>query len=168
MDKDIEKFMKRIIAIFMVLALVLSCECMAAARQEKAPPGDKPAENSQPKSENQAAALKAAENALDKKDFARAADILKDLAKSGNPEALYFLGRLTRDGLGVKKNVQQAARYFSQAAEKGDVSAQNAWGCALAQGQGVRRNYKEAARWLRKAAEPGPGLVWTRGKPGAG
>ncbi len=81
MDKDIEKFMKRIIAIFMVLALVLSGECMAAARQEKAPPGDKPAENSQPKSENQAAALKAAENALDKKDFARAADILKDLAK---------------------------------------------------------------------------------------
>ena len=51
MDKDIEKFMKRIIAIFMVLALVLSGECMAAARQEKAPPGDKPAENSQPKSE---------------------------------------------------------------------------------------------------------------------
>ncbi len=52
----------------MVLALVLSGECMAAARQEKGSPGDKSLPKPPAKERKSgAAALKAAENALDKR-----------------------------------------------------------------------------------------------------
>lgn len=133
----------------------------------------------------QAASILAAERAYEQKDYAKALEELKPLVRDGEPEALYLIAVLYRDGLGVSANAAQAKSYFESAArqghldsvnalralkneeykaeyeerlpeaEKGVASAQNRIGEMFEYGQGVERNLDAAFSWYSKAAEQG-------------
>lgn len=132
-----------------------------------------------------AASIVAAERAIQQNAYEQALDELRPLAKDGNKEALYLLGKLYLDGTGVERNIEQAQSYFSSAArqghlesvnalrqiknavykvefdslitkaEAGNVEAQNRVGEMYEYAQGVKREPNEALSWYQKAAETG-------------
>lgn len=71
------------------------------------------------------------------------------------PLALYALGVLYSDGLGVKKSDTKSAVYFKKSADLGFVNAMNNYALCLIAGIGVRKNVKEAASYFKKAADLG-------------
>jgi uncharacterized protein len=81
--------------------------------------------------------------------YVEALATLKPAAERGDPVAMYNLGVMYRDGLGVAKDRARAKTLFLTAAQKGHALAQ----------YGVARLYyddgdfSEAARWYRKAAD---------------
>ncbi|MDH5547193.1 MAG: sel1 repeat family protein [Gammaproteobacteria bacterium] len=64
-----------------------------------------------------------AKNAYGAGEFEEAAALLRPLARDGNPEALYLLGRMYEQGDGVGKDEQEARDLYRQAAEKGHNNA---------------------------------------------
>jgi len=127
-----------------------------------------------------AATYSDAQLAYDKKDFATAFAIYRDLAERGDVGAQYALGRMYARGEGVPKDTDQARNWFSKAktqgnalkaynsgdfatalriyrplADNGQVLAEYIIGLMYANGQGVPENYGEAVKWLQKAAEQG-------------
>lgn len=118
--------------------------------------------------------------AYDKRDFATAFAIYRDLAERGDATAQYALGRMYARGEGVPKDADQARYWFGMGrdqgnalkaynkgdfatalqiyrplADKGQVLAEYILGLMYANGQGVPENYGEALKWLQKAAEHG-------------
>src|SRR6202142_4009614 len=61
----------------------------------------------------------------------RAQDLLQALrqhAAKGDPQAQTALGKLYRDGLGVRQDLPEAVRWFRQAADQGYAEAANCLG----------------------------------------
>ena len=138
-----------------------------------------------PLAQAEAASIVAAERAIQSKDFSKALDELRPLAKDGDPNAYYLLGTLYRDGQGVEKNRAEAEKYFGSAArqghldsvkalramknevylleynktlplaEQGDANAQNRIGEMNEYGQGVKRDLESAFNWYQKASKQG-------------
>ena len=91
--------------------------------------------------------------------FAIASQELAPLAKAGNPEAAYWMGRMYQDGLGVKKDVDKALTYFKQAAKGGWHDAELQLGEIYFHGRDVIQNFVLARKWLERAAYSGAPLA---------
>lgn len=89
------------------------------------------------------------------KDYAKAAELWRPLAESGNATAQYSLGTLYAEGKGVAQNDATAFAWFQKAAEQGNATAQFNVGASYASGTGVTRSYADAAKWFRRAADQG-------------
>ncbi len=66
-------------------------------------------------------------DALDRKDYATAARLLKPLAEQGNLRAQYFLGVMYCQGQGVPQDSTEAVRWFRRSAAQQCANAM----CAL-------------------------------------
>lgn len=132
-----------------------------------------------------AASIIVAERAIQSENYTLALDTLRQLEKEGDLEAIYLIGTLYKDGLGVLADKDTAKRQFERAAqqghllsiealremknvvylkefnqiinaaEQGDPSAQNRVGEMYEYGQGVARNLNEAFQWFKRASEGG-------------
>ena len=77
------------------------------------------------------------------------------LAKQGNVEAQWRLGRLYGSNEGLLQSDEKAVFWYHKAAQKGYAPAQYSLGWMYEQGRGVAQNGKQALFWYRKAAEQG-------------
>jgi TPR repeat protein len=89
------------------------------------------------------------------KEYAKAAELWRPLAESGNAGAQYLLGSLYLEGHGVEHNDATAFMWFQRAASQGDAAAQYNVGASYAAGTGVQRSAVDAAKWFRRAADQG-------------
>lgn len=103
----------------------------------------------------QADALKDGSTAFEKKDYTSALRNFKIAAEEGNQAALYNLGVMYDEGMGVKKDYVEAAKWYLMAAEKGVSGAQYNLASMYRKGDGVAQNEREAIKWLKLAAEQG-------------
>jgi TPR repeat protein len=76
---------------------------------------------------------------------------LRPAVEAGDTRAMYNLGVMYRDSLGVQRDRVKAKALFLSAAEKGHALAQY----AIARLFYEDSNFTEAARWYRKAADQG-------------
>lgn len=83
------------------------------------------------------------------------ADLLRRAAEAGLATAIYLLGVLTEQGLGVRRDPAVALQLFCHAAERGHRTAQTRWGLALVAGRDVPRDMVQGETWLRRAAHAG-------------
>ncbi len=79
---------------------------------------------------------------------------LERLAKAGDPESQFWLGRL----YGRRGEFDQAAVWYREAAERGHADAEAALGRLYMLGEGVRKDYNEGLRWAQQAADQGSAL----------
>ena len=102
-----------------------------------------------------AAAMQAAEEALNGGDHAKAAELTRPLAEQGNPVAQYRMGDFYFFGDGVSEDYGEAVRWFRLAADQGYAKAQDTLGRLYYAGDGVSEDKSEAVRWFRLAADQG-------------
>ena len=100
-------------------------------------------------------ALSLARRATDDEDRRQVAEHLRRAAEAELPTAIYLLGVLTEQGLGVTRDPTAAAQLYRRAAEKGHRSAQVRWGMALMAGRDVEQDVVAGESWLRRAALAG-------------
>jgi uncharacterized protein len=67
--------------------------------------------------------------------------------------ALYSLGTMFRDGIGVFKDEQQSFEFFKRSAEKGHYGSMRELAFAYLAGKGTVKDYAESHKWLLKAAD---------------
>lgn len=75
-------------------------------------------------------------------------DVVTSLSRSaelGNSDAMYFLGELYFQGIGVETDVEKAGMYLGQACDSGNRKAMSIYGKMLFMGDGVVQNYDESA-----------------------
>ena len=87
--------------------------------------------------------------------YHEALDILKPLAASGDPYALYTIGVMYDDGRGLPKNLKLAHSCYLKAARKGLVDAQFVAGMFYAAGRGRPQEVVRAYVWFDLAAAGG-------------
>lgn len=94
-------------------------------------------------------------------DFKEARVLFLSEAKSGNPLAMYDLGRMCADGLGCEADAEEAWQWYEKALD-GFYSAEeeNPWkyteyriGKMYAAGLGTEQDYEQAADWLTQSAK---------------
>ena len=90
-----------------------------------------------------------------KRDYAKAAGLLKKAARQQNAKAAYILGIMYIRGLGVPKDAKAGARWHLKSAKEGEPLAQNAVGLEYAEGFGLDKDPAEAAKWTYRAAQQG-------------
>ena len=88
----------------------------------------------------QNATLDDAKLAIRTQDFAKAASILKPLAKKGDKQAQYQLAVLYRNGQGAKKDPDKAFLWMKRSANQGYKRAQYSLGTLYEAGVGVKVN----------------------------
>ena len=103
----------------------------------------------------EAATLDDAKLAIRTQDFARAAKILKPLARKGDKQAQYQMAVLYRNGQGIKENPKNAAYWLDKSARQGYKRAQYLLGTFYEDGVGVKSNRKNAIYWYSAAAKQG-------------
>jgi TPR repeat protein len=90
------------------------------------------------------------------RDVVNARAWLEKAAASGDPQALYTLGRAMDEGSEqVAPDPVRAADLYRRAAEKGHVRAGLRYGLALSEGVGVKRDVANAQKWLVQARDNG-------------
>jgi TPR repeat protein len=109
-----------------------------------------------------AADFSAGYKAYQRRDYATALQIFRQLADQSNARAQFSLGVMYNKGQGVKQDYEAALRWYREAADQGYVLAQYNIGLMHSKGQGVPQDYAEAATWYRKAAEQGYSAAQTR------
>ena len=97
------------------------------------------------------ASMAEAARAYERGDYAAAADQWRVHAAQGNAEALFNLGQLYRQGLGVGKDAEKAEGYYIRAAERGHAAAQSNLGTMLYFRE-QNPDRQTALEWWRKAA----------------
>jgi len=93
--------------------------------------------------------------ALDRRDFARAAELWRAEAAAGSAEAKFALGQLNDLGLGTPRDEAKALRWYLEAAEAGLPEAQFNVAVMMDAGTGVPRDLAAAAVWYAHAAAQG-------------
>lgn len=93
--------------------------------------------------------------AYHEKAYAKAAELWRPLAETGNAAAQYRLGSLYMEGNGVEHDDATAFMWFQRAANQGDAAAQYNVGASYAEGTGVQKSDVDAAKWFRRAADQG-------------
>jgi TPR repeat protein len=94
--------------------------------------------------------------AYEKRDYTRAAILLRPLAEQGNIDAQIKLWWMYHEGKGVPQDDKEAAIWVRKAAEQGQAAwAQYNLGWMYEHGQGVPKNDQEAVGWFHKAAKQG-------------
>ena len=100
--------------------------------------------------------------AYDAGDYGTAAEVWRELAEAGDPDARVALALLYRFGTGVPPDLGEAARLYERAAAQGSVDAQRNIGDLNARGAGVPRDPVAAYAWLTLAAEGGSAWAGAR------
>ena len=75
--------------------------------------------------------------------------------EQGQMKAQYNLGKIYRDGRGVKKDIEAAAQWFMKAALQDYAKAQNHIGTRLILGKGIVQNKVRGMMFLHLAAKQG-------------
>jgi len=88
-------------------------------------------------------------------NYAKAMEVWRPLADSGNADAQYRIGSMYAEGKGVQRNDATALTWFQRAAEHGNAAAQYNVGASYAAGAGVAQSDTEAAKWFKRAANQG-------------
>jgi uncharacterized protein len=89
-------------------------------------------------------------------DLIQARAWLEKAAASGDPQALYTLGRALSESAGqAAADPVRAADLYRRAAQKGHALAGLRYGLALSEGNGIKRDPVAAQRWLIQAQESG-------------
>lgn len=73
----------------------------------------------------------------------------------GSTTAAVKLGKMYKDGDGVKKSYPKAFKYFKEAAEKGDAEGMYWLGYCYRNGNGTSKDTEQAEHWWRQAADAG-------------
>ncbi len=89
-------------------------------------------------------------------------DSVRVLADRGHPEAMFLMGTVYDEALGVEGDPVEAAEWYRAASERGHVLAQHNLGNAYRAGRGVAQGHALAARWWRAAAEAGDAIAQLR------
>ena len=84
-------------------------------------------------------------------DKAKAANLLRQSAEQGHPEAMLHLGFVYEYGNGIPKDPSEAFRWFRKAAEQGLAPAQDRVAYCYDKGFGVERDLDQAIAWCKKA-----------------
>lgn len=95
----------------------------------------------------------------DKKSIESALVIFRDLAEKENYRAVFYLGSMYLDGIGVEVSHKKARDLFRRASEHGEVNAQYNLANMIEQGLGGRKDIRETINWLRKASDGGHGAA---------
>jgi TPR repeat protein len=88
-------------------------------------------------------------------NYAKALQEFSILAEQGNSSAMFYLGVMHEEGLGVFRDYHQALKWYTRAAKQGETRAQNNLGVMYEKGLGIPRDYKQALKWYTRAAEQG-------------
>lgn len=91
--------------------------------------------------------------------YADAEPMLEKAANAGSAGAGYYLGRMFRDGLGVKKDDAKAYAFVQKSARQGNPLAENALGYMLGNGRGAKQDDAQALGWYLRAADHGSALA---------
>ena len=86
-------------------------------------------------------------------DYKKAFDIWDPLATGGDAVAMFNIGVLYSQGLGVPEDLEQGVNWYRQSAIKGYAPAQFNLGVAFREGKGIRKSSEKASQWFRAAAE---------------
>jgi uncharacterized protein len=90
------------------------------------------------------------------RDLVNARAWLEKAAASGDPQALYTLGRaMDESSEQIAPDPLRAADLYRRAAEKGHVLAGLRYGLALSEGVGIKRDVVQAQKWLTQARDAG-------------
>jgi TPR repeat protein len=84
---------------------------------------------------------------------------LQSESASGDPTALFELGKAYASGNGVVRDERKAFDCYRKSAELGNAKAQNNLGRIYFNGWGVEKDEGEAIRWFRRSAEQGASLA---------
>jgi len=77
------------------------------------------------------------------------------LAKQGDSNAQYMVGKMYLMGRGTKQDDQEGMRFLTLSSNQGNPNAQNSLGCHYENGWHVQQDYKEAARLYTLASQQG-------------
>lgn len=95
--------------------------------------------------------------AIKKRDIREGIELIKRGAKSGSPEAQYYIGYLYDYGDCIdyilKKNKENAIKFYKMAAAQNHAGAQYALGMLHKSGNISLESNKEALMWFKKACE---------------
>jgi|GEM_PF-1409485 len=80
---------------------------------------------------------------------------IQQRAVSGEVQAIYELGTVLYQGLGIPKDRTTAFKWLWSAAQQGHPDAQYTIGFCYTRGSVVDQSFEEGAKWVRKAAEKG-------------
>lgn len=89
-------------------------------------------------------------------------DEIREMARLGEPEAVFLMGTAFDEGLGEREDPRAAAEFFRQAADVGHVLSQHNLGNLHAAGRGVVQDPALAVRWWTLAAEQGDAITQLR------
>jgi Sel1 repeat len=89
------------------------------------------------------------------KDYAKAVELARAPAESGDKDAQYLLGLAAKHGRGAAQDHEAAVRWFTLAAERGHGDALNDLATCFSRGEGVARDDAKAFEYFRMAAERG-------------
>ena len=89
------------------------------------------------------------------KDYAAAANYLKQVADSGHVLGMTTLAGMLLRGKGVPRDAVKAASWFEKAANQGYVEAQSITGLLYFNGIGVKSDAAKVRLWLGNAAAQG-------------
>jgi TPR repeat protein len=96
--------------------------------------------------------LEDANEALIRKDYAKAVQLYRPLAAAGNPDAQVNLGYMFDEGLGVSRDYGEAVRWYRLAADQGQPQGLNNLANMYRDGVGVQQDYVQAHLWFNLAA----------------
>jgi TPR repeat protein len=102
---------------------------------------------------------KPAQQAYEKRDYAKSLALATPLAEAGNAVAQTILGFQYDSGSGVRQDPEQAVKWFKKSAAQGDALGQFGLGTMFDRGRGVERNPVEAVKYYRLAAVQGLALA---------
>jgi len=86
-------------------------------------------------------------------DYEKAFEVWNPLATGGDAVAMFNIGVLYSQGLGVPEDLEQGVNWYRQSAIKGYAPAQFNLGVAFREGKGIRKSPEKASQWFRAAAE---------------
>lgn len=89
-------------------------------------------------------------------DFNEAMNWYKLVAENHHVDALFDLGYMYVNGIGVEQDVVKGISYYKKAALQGDGQAQTNIGLLYLEGEyGIEKNIAEAVKWLKGAQRTG-------------
>lgn len=98
---------------------------------------------------------KEAEDATQRKDYAKALIIWNELAETNDADAQYWVGNFYDFGKGVEVNKEQAFYWYLKAARGGELTSQVNIGNMYKSGIGIKKDLQQSTAWYKKAADRG-------------
>lgn len=90
--------------------------------------------------------------AYDRANYATALKVWLPAAQQGDVNAMYYVGKIYEQGLGVEPDYALAAEWYRKAAEKGHSPSMINLGSLYEAGRGVPQDLTQAMNWYRKAS----------------